>query len=208
MAPSDGLWQVIGGGDAGGIIVREGKGLSSAQAPIRLATGSQVRELEHNVATWRLHYELVSGTGPFSGWVSTKIQGKELLTKIAEKTVPPMPVPQAAPSAPTAPKPMPRVKDDAPESSEPSKNSSGVSIRLGTLGKTRSGQPGKPLTLALTTAAKGRACQAIMQVKVAPSTIGVRGATNPGYSRMRGETLDRHACRLLALEDPCLHLQQ
>merc|ERR1719282_1299414 len=33
----------------------------------------------------RLHYELVSGTGPISGWVSTKIQGKDLLIKAGDE---------------------------------------------------------------------------------------------------------------------------
>ncbi|CAJ1402458.1 unnamed protein product [Effrenium voratum] len=85
------MWEVTGGSDKGGILVREGQALSSKACDDRLSTGAKVKELQ--LASDRLRYELVSGTGPKTGWVSTKISGKELL-KRADGT---------ATSAPTSP---------------------------------------------------------------------------------------------------------
>ncbi|CAJ1399897.1 unnamed protein product [Effrenium voratum] len=72
-------WEVVGGADKGGIIVREDVGLSSAACAERLATGAKVKELEWKEG--RLCYELVSGVGPQKGWVTTSLKGKELLVK-------------------------------------------------------------------------------------------------------------------------------
>eukprot|EP00413_Alexandrium_margalefii_P050036 CAMPEP_0204610872 /NCGR_PEP_ID=MMETSP0661-20131031/61730_1 /ASSEMBLY_ACC=CAM_ASM_000606 /TAXON_ID=109239 /ORGANISM="Alexandrium margalefi, Strain AMGDE01CS-322" /LENGTH=736 /DNA_ID=CAMNT_0051622699 /DNA_START=74 /DNA_END=2286 /DNA_ORIENTATION=- len=74
------MWEVVGGADKGGILVREGKATASAQLPERLSTGALVEELEP-VAQDRLHYKLVTGTGPVEGWVSIKLPGKDLLVK-------------------------------------------------------------------------------------------------------------------------------
>lgn len=73
-------WKVIGGGDKGGIVVREGKDLKSKATEERLSTGAVIVELE--LANGRLNYELVQGTGPEIGWVSTSLTGKELCEKI------------------------------------------------------------------------------------------------------------------------------
>lgn len=70
-------WRVVGGADRGGILVREGCQLNSVQSKDRLAFGAIVKELE--LSGERLHYELVSGAGPRSGWVSMKLKGKVLL---------------------------------------------------------------------------------------------------------------------------------
>ena len=70
-------WEVIGGGEVGGILVRESRGKQSKACTPRLATGAVIEELE--VVGERLRYQLVSGTGPEKGWVSTKIKGKDLL---------------------------------------------------------------------------------------------------------------------------------
>lgn len=70
-------WKVIGGGD-NGILVREGKDLKSAEAG-RLANDSVLEELE--LAGERLKYQLVSGQGPSTGWISLKVKGKELVAK-------------------------------------------------------------------------------------------------------------------------------
>eukprot|EP00435_Cladocopium_sp_Y103_P020216 s1291_g4.t3 len=71
------MWEVIGGADKGGILVREGQALSSKACDERLSTGARVKELQ--LVGERLRYELLDGLGPASGWVSVKISGKELL---------------------------------------------------------------------------------------------------------------------------------
>lgn len=79
-------WEVMGGGSSGGIVVRSEKAVTSAEEANRLATGSLVRESELDGE--RLHYVLVSGVGPESGWVSTKFRDKDLLVK-TDKEPPP-----------------------------------------------------------------------------------------------------------------------
>jgi hypothetical protein len=81
MAPPEGLWTVVGGSAAGGIIVRSSQDKASPKETARLATGASVRVLERDGD--RLHYELVSGDGPKSGWVAAKYQEKDLLVKVA-----------------------------------------------------------------------------------------------------------------------------
>ncbi|CAK9115108.1 unnamed protein product [Durusdinium trenchii] len=73
------MWEVVGGGDKGGILVRAGQGTSSEQLPERLSTGAIVEELE--LAGERLHYKLVTGQGPASGWVSVTLKDKALLIR-------------------------------------------------------------------------------------------------------------------------------
>eukprot|EP00933_Yihiella_yeosuensis_P057243 TRINITY_DN5690_c0_g1_i1.p1 TRINITY_DN5690_c0_g1~~TRINITY_DN5690_c0_g1_i1.p1 ORF type:complete len:468 (+),score=90.51 TRINITY_DN5690_c0_g1_i1:46-1449(+) len=69
-------WVIVGGADKGGILVRQGKELASEAASERVSTGAEVEQLE--LIGDRLHYRLISGTGPKEGWVSIKISGKEL----------------------------------------------------------------------------------------------------------------------------------
>lgn len=73
------LWEVVGGGDKGGILVREGEAFDSAQCKDRLSTGAIVEELE--LKGERLHFKLPTGkgTGPKEGWVSLKLKDKELM---------------------------------------------------------------------------------------------------------------------------------
>lgn len=72
-------WEVVGGADKGGILVREGQDLKSPATKDRLSTGAIVDEVE--LKGDRLHYKLVTGTGPATGWASLKITGKDLLVK-------------------------------------------------------------------------------------------------------------------------------
>mmetsp|Transcript_56195 Transcript_56195/g.100110 ORF Transcript_56195/g.100110 Transcript_56195/m.100110 type:complete len:402 (-) Transcript_56195:38-1243(-) len=72
-------WEVIGGADKGGILVRKGQDLKSEQLSDRLSTGALVEELK--LVGDRLHYKRSTGTGPEEGWVSLKVSGKELLVK-------------------------------------------------------------------------------------------------------------------------------
>lgn len=84
-------WEVVGGADKGGILVRNGKDLKSTQLDERLATGAILEQLE--LVGDRLNYKVIEGKGPSEGWVSIKISGKELVvpkkeeaTKEAPKT--------------------------------------------------------------------------------------------------------------------------
>jgi len=86
------VWEVVGGKDSGGLVVKEGKDTASSPLADRLSFGALVRELELDGS--RLHYEKQSGTGPQSGWVSLKAGGKELLAK---KDKPPLPVKEFLP---------------------------------------------------------------------------------------------------------------
>lgn len=74
------IWEVVGGGDKGGIVVRTGNDVASTMASERLSTGALVKELE--LAGERLHYERLTGTGPSVGWVSLRLQnGKDLMLR-------------------------------------------------------------------------------------------------------------------------------
>lgn len=72
-------WEVVGGSDKGGILVRTGRETTSPEASQRLATGALVQEEE--LVGDRLRYRLVKGEGPDSGWVSTKLKDKALLQR-------------------------------------------------------------------------------------------------------------------------------
>mmetsp|Transcript_132349 Transcript_132349/g.294996 ORF Transcript_132349/g.294996 Transcript_132349/m.294996 type:complete len:614 (+) Transcript_132349:53-1894(+) len=78
----DKVWEVIGGGDRGGIIVREGPELNSTQAKQLLSTAALVKEIA-SVGD-RLEYEILDGDGPVGGWVSVKTHNAYLLTKVEE----------------------------------------------------------------------------------------------------------------------------
>ena len=74
------IWEVVGGADKGGIIVRDSCDLASSILSNRLATGAKVKGLDFTDG--RLYYELVSGTGPLKGWVTVNLKGKDLLVKV------------------------------------------------------------------------------------------------------------------------------
>lgn len=82
--------------------MRDGQNLGSAQIPERLAICSRVEELE--IARDRLHYRLLSGSGPPQGWVSIRLKDKALLEPCKEQlgttTQPP---PLAAATSPWEP---------------------------------------------------------------------------------------------------------
>ncbi|CAJ1386173.1 unnamed protein product [Effrenium voratum] len=81
-APKLPLWEVVGGADKGGILVRDGESTSSTQLADRLSTGARVEQLE--LKGQRLHYRLSSGTGPAEGWISIALSGKDLAVPIRE----------------------------------------------------------------------------------------------------------------------------
>lgn len=72
-------WEVVGGTDSGGILVRVGQDLASEKAPDRLATGSLLEELKLDGG--RLQYRRLTGKGPEQGWVSIKIGQKDLVVR-------------------------------------------------------------------------------------------------------------------------------
>jgi len=98
-------WEIVGGGDAGGVIVRKGKVLGSAKLEGRLTTGSIVNEIELHED--RLHYELAKGDGPKKGWISVTLPGKKVAIRIepAKKPEPEEPVKKAPPPRPPSPEP-------------------------------------------------------------------------------------------------------
>jgi len=71
------VYEVVGGSEKGGIIVRDGKKQSSKEQSERLSKGARIKVVEK--AADRIRYELLSGEGPQSGWVSSQLKGKELL---------------------------------------------------------------------------------------------------------------------------------
>merc|ERR1712032_1551253 len=74
-------WEVVGGGDKGGIIVRKGADVNSTPLQ-RLATGAIIRQIGREGD--RLKYEKLSGTGPETGWISTAFMGKDLAVKVSD----------------------------------------------------------------------------------------------------------------------------
>jgi len=86
VAEEEDLWEVVGGVDKGGIMVREGESTTSTQTADRLSTGAIVLLLE--LKGDRLHYKLKSGTGPEEGWVSTRLKGNDLVIPIVGENGP------------------------------------------------------------------------------------------------------------------------
>jgi len=74
-----GLWEVIGGADKGGIIVRSGKDIDSHKSEERLSFGAVIKQ--EALVGERLCFIKVEGTGPDTGWVSTQLQGKDLVVR-------------------------------------------------------------------------------------------------------------------------------
>ncbi|CAK9033958.1 58 kDa phosphoprotein (Heat shock-related protein) (HRP) [Durusdinium trenchii] len=77
-------WEVVGGADKGGVVVRKGFELKSSEASCRLCTGAIVEELE--LRGERLRYRRLSGTGPDEGWISISLKDKVLACRLANKT--------------------------------------------------------------------------------------------------------------------------
>lgn len=73
------MWQVVGGADKGGIIVRTGRELNSPQTEERLSYGAFVEQKE--VFGERLNFVKVTGTGPTTGWVSVKVGSTALVVR-------------------------------------------------------------------------------------------------------------------------------
>jgi len=71
------IWKVVGGGKQGGILVRQGRELSSPQEQERLEAGAFVEELA--VAGDRLKFAKITGAGPKEGWASLTYSGQPLL---------------------------------------------------------------------------------------------------------------------------------
>jgi len=76
------VWKVVGGADKGGLLSRTGRELNSPHTYCRLSTGAMVQELELHGD--RLHFLRLTGAGPGSGWVSTRLKDKELMVQADE----------------------------------------------------------------------------------------------------------------------------
>jgi hypothetical protein len=72
------LWKVVAGEYTNGILVREGLALASPLCTQRLSFGAWVQE-KALIDGQRLHYTLIEGEGPSSGWVSIQLNHKKLL---------------------------------------------------------------------------------------------------------------------------------
>merc|ERR1719414_247213 len=83
------MWEVVGGADKGGILVREGEATSTPATKERLSTGALIEEIE--LKGERLNYKLVTGTGPEVGWISIKLPGKDLAIRTDKKKREPPP---------------------------------------------------------------------------------------------------------------------
>mmetsp|Transcript_29480 Transcript_29480/g.80931 ORF Transcript_29480/g.80931 Transcript_29480/m.80931 type:complete len:456 (-) Transcript_29480:25-1392(-) len=77
--PDDEVWEIVGGADKGGIIVRTEKELVSPQKLERLCTGALVKQVD--LAGLRLRYLLLRGAGPMTGWVSIEASGRTLVAR-------------------------------------------------------------------------------------------------------------------------------
>jgi len=73
------VWEVVGGQEQDGILVREGMALSSTQLDRRLATGARVEQM--GLEGIRLQYRRLDGEGPDTGWVSIRIGQRDLLIR-------------------------------------------------------------------------------------------------------------------------------
>lgn len=71
------IWEVVGGAEKGGIVVREDADLKSSECP-RLAPGALVQQLA--LQGDRLRFAKTVGVGPATGWVSICLRDKPLLT--------------------------------------------------------------------------------------------------------------------------------
>lgn len=72
-------WEVLGGADKGGILVRSGRELNSPEAAVRLSTRALIEQID--LRGERLRYKLLEGTGPSEGWVSISLKGKSLVAR-------------------------------------------------------------------------------------------------------------------------------
>lgn len=99
------VWEVIGGVDRGGIVVRRGAQLVSPEIPPRLSTGALIKKLE--VEGDRLKYQRLSGEGPETGWVSIHSKGKEIVVRTNKR--PPTDEAAKANGAPTSPAKAPQL---------------------------------------------------------------------------------------------------
>mmetsp|Transcript_64328 Transcript_64328/g.141779 ORF Transcript_64328/g.141779 Transcript_64328/m.141779 type:complete len:810 (+) Transcript_64328:155-2584(+) len=78
VATAGQVWEVVGGRDEAGVLVRYGRDVSSPAKPGgRLVPGALIREVKREGET--LRYEMLRGTGPASGWVSITCNGVDLL---------------------------------------------------------------------------------------------------------------------------------
>mmetsp|Transcript_38723 Transcript_38723/g.120999 ORF Transcript_38723/g.120999 Transcript_38723/m.120999 type:complete len:491 (-) Transcript_38723:11-1483(-) len=74
------VWEVVGGEDRGGIVVRKGIERDSQALPMRLATGALVEE--ETLEGERLAFNKLIGDGPNCGWVSIRIKYGDVVKQL------------------------------------------------------------------------------------------------------------------------------
>lgn len=88
------VWQVVGGREKGGIVVRVARELKSLEEPSRLATGAFVKQVE--LVGDRLRYRRLRGRGPDTGWVSIKLKERDIVVEHSEVPQVPLRVTESA----------------------------------------------------------------------------------------------------------------
>lgn len=103
------FWEVVGGADKGGVLVRQGEDTNSPQAAERLSTGAIVKQVDFIEESTRLQYEILTGSGPPTGWVSTKLKSANLLVRVPNQSGGPSGSTSRPRPAPAAPKAQPKA---------------------------------------------------------------------------------------------------
>jgi len=78
------LWKITGGREKGGVVARKGHEVTSSELQARLSLHALVEELD--MKGDRLHYKLISGTGPPEGWVTVRVMNQGIVKNLALKT--------------------------------------------------------------------------------------------------------------------------
>mmetsp|Transcript_48347 Transcript_48347/g.87399 ORF Transcript_48347/g.87399 Transcript_48347/m.87399 type:complete len:883 (-) Transcript_48347:236-2884(-) len=85
MVESSQLWEIVGGAESGGILVREGIDLGSQPKSTRLGVGAIVGEIK--LEGERLNYRKLTGSGPQEGWISIALRDKVLAMRTTKSKV-------------------------------------------------------------------------------------------------------------------------
>lgn len=106
--------------------MRAEEGLDSPHLPERLSTGAVVHGVK--LKGDRLHYELLMGTGPASGWVTIKLHNKYLLVTTRQRPHRPPAVTAAPPVTPSLPPAVPARLASSSRGSPTQANASNVAV--------------------------------------------------------------------------------
>lgn len=110
------FWEVVGGSEKGGIVVRHARDAGSQVYNDRLSFGSVLEAVERKGE--EIHFRRVSGSGPMGGWVSLQHRGRPMVA---------LRMPRSQPTpAPPPPNRGQRMRAPAPPVSAPTATSPAV----------------------------------------------------------------------------------